>query len=391
MGGRARIEASPTMRRPAPTALLAALLCAAPRASPADAPAPPPRVDTGEIGGAQYAIARPPGDWNHRLVLFAHGYRPADAPLIPDLRPERAAVREMLDKGWIVATTSYRRNGIVIGDAIADLDALRGRVAETFGEPERVILLGDSLGGLLVTLMAERDSGPSYQGAVAFDPTLYIKDANSNVGLTLLPRIPLLFVATQGEAKQAKGYITAILSRPPPIVTPRLFLISRMGHTNINQPERVLAFRAINAWVDRGPDALPKPAADQRYLDATVPPEPFQSTVTMHPGNHGFDTVVDEVDPVHGTVLLEAQASDFDVAGIEPMTYFRLRTRAGAFRALYGRDYTDVEGGLWVAFPDADGRTALARAFGNAAAAAGLRAGDAVSVDMQEPHPAGSP
>jgi len=78
------------------------------------------------------------------------------------------------------------------------------------------------------------------------------------------------------------------------------------------------------------------------------------------------------------------------VAGIEPMTYFRLRTPAGTFRTLYGRDYTDVEGGLWVAFPDADGRTALARAFGNAAAAAGLKAGDAVSLDMQEPHPSGS-
>jgi hypothetical protein len=381
------------MRRPATTALLAALLCAATRAAQTEAPAAPerPRVDVGQLGGAQFAIARPAGDWNHRLVLLAHGFRPSEAPPIADLHPERAALREMLDEGWMVATTGYRRNGLVVGDAIADLDALRGYIADTYGEPDRVILEGDSLGGLIVTLMAERDNGPSYQGAVAFDPTLYIKDANSTLGLTLLPRIPLLFVATQGEAKQAKGYITAVVTRPPPVVSPKLFLISRMGHTNINQPERFLAFRAMNAWVERGPDALPPPAPNKPFYDATVPPEPFQSTVTMHPGNHGFDTTVDEVDAVYGTVLLEAQASDFDVAGIEPMTYFRLRTRAGTFRTLYGRNYTDVERGLWVAFPDADGRTVLARALGNAAAGAALKAGDTVSVDMQEPHPPASP
>jgi S-adenosylmethionine hydrolase len=73
------------------------------------------------------------------------------------------------------------------------------------------------------------------------------------------------------------------------------------------------------------------------------------------------------------------------------MTYFQMRTGAGTFRVLYGRNYTDVESGQWVAFPDADGRTALARAFGSAAAAAGLKVGDTVALDMQEPHPSGSP
>lgn len=389
MGAPGGVEASPTMRRLATPALLAALLYAALHAAQEAAPARP-KVDVGQIGGAQFAIAHPPGDWNHNLLLIAHGFRPLDAPLVPDLRPERAAIREFLDEGWMVATTSYRRNGLVIGDAIADLDALRAYVAESYGDSARVILEGDSMGGLIVTLIAERDNG-LYQGAVAFDPTLYIKDANSNLGLTLLPRIPLLFVATQGEAKQAKSYITAIVSRPPPVVPPRLFLISRMGHTNINQPERVLAFRAINAWVEHGPDALPKPAENRPFFDSTVPPDPFQSTVAMHPGNHGFDTTVDEVDAVYGTVLLEAQASDFDVAGIAPMTYFQMRTGAGTFRVLYGRNYTDVESGQWVAFPDADGRTALARAFGSAAAAAGLKVGDTVALDMQEPHPSGSP
>ena len=107
-----------------------------------------------------------------------------------------------------------------------------------------------------MTIMAERDAGP-YDGAVVFDATLYAKEANSQVGLSLLPRIPLLFVATLREAAESKGYLTALVARPPPVVPPALFLISREGHDNINQPERLFALRALNAWIERGPDALP--------------------------------------------------------------------------------------------------------------------------------------
>ena len=54
---------------------------------------------------------------------------------MPDLHPERAANRALLNEGWMVATTSYRRNGIIIADAIDDLDALRAFIADTYGEP----------------------------------------------------------------------------------------------------------------------------------------------------------------------------------------------------------------------------------------------------------------
>ena len=81
--------------------------------------------------------------------------------------------------------------------------------------------------------MAERDKGP-YQGAVVFDATLYAKETDMKVGISLLPRIPLLFVATLRETKGAKSYLTSLVSRPDPVVPPALFLISREGHTNIN-------------------------------------------------------------------------------------------------------------------------------------------------------------
>ena len=384
------------MKRLIPSALPAALLLAgfpagSARCAPASGPpATPIKVDIGEISGARFAIANPPGPWNHNVLLIAHGYRPDSAPLIADLHPERAANRALLDEGWIVATTSYRRNGLIVADAVADLDALRAFIANAYGDPGRVILEGESMGGLITTIMAERDAGP-YQGAVVFDATLYAKEANSVVGLSLLPRIPLLFVATLRESNQAKGYLNSVVSRPSPVIPPALILISREGHTNINQPEHLAAFRALNAWIDRGPDALPRPRENERYYDATVPPNPGPSTAAMHPEMRAFDTKVAEVDAVYGNVLLEAQAGDFGSAGIAPMTFFELRAGAKAYRALYGRTYSDVKDGEWVAFPDADGRTVLSRNFADAAGTAGLSVGDVVSLAGLEAHPAASP
>jgi pimeloyl-ACP methyl ester carboxylesterase len=284
----------------------------------------------------------------------------------------------------MVATTSFRRNGMVIADSIADMDALRAHIADTYGNPERVILEGESLGGLIVTLMAERDKD-LYDGAVAFDPTLYGKEKNGMIGLSLLPRIPLLFVATQKEALQAMRYQTALLTRPAPVVTPVLFLIQREGHTNINQPEHLEAFQAINAWVERGAGALPQPQDQAQFYDATVPPDPGPSTAVIHPGNHSLETRIAEVDAVYGNVLLEAQDQDFQQAGIPSMTFFNLQVGAKTYRALYGRTYSDVKQGEWVAFPDADGRTVLSRFLENGAHTAGLTAGMTVTLAAADP------
>jgi pimeloyl-ACP methyl ester carboxylesterase len=370
------------LRRLIPSALAVPVLAAGFAAAAA---AHPIVVATGEIGGAAYAIASPPDDWNHKVLIIAHGYRPDSAPLIPDLHPERGAVKAMIDDRWMVATTSYRRNGIIVEDAIADLDALRAHIAETYGEPERVLLEGDSLGGLIVTIMAERDKG-LYDGAVVFDAALYSKETDMKVGLSLLPRIPLLFVATEREVAAPKSYLTSLVSRPDPVVQPELFLIKREGHTNINQAEHYLAFRALNAWLDRGRDALPQPGENEIYYDATVPPDPGPSTAILHKDGRGFDTRVAQVDAVYGNILLEAQAQDFAAAGIAPMTYFELKLRSGSHRTLYGRTYTDVKEGEWIAFPDADGRTVLARSYKDAAASGKLKVGDPLSLLILDPN-----
>jgi pimeloyl-ACP methyl ester carboxylesterase len=359
--------------------ILAAVPMAAGLALAQEKPAAPIKVDIGHIAGAGFAIANPPGLWNHRLLLLAHGYRPDSAPLIADLHPERASIKAALDEGWIVATTSYRRNGLVVGDAIADLDALRAYIVAAYGDVERVILEGESTGGLVVTIMAERDA-ELYNGAVVFDATLYAKETNGKIGLSLLPRIPLIFLATQREVPEARSYLTALVARPSPVVQPVLFLIQREGHTNINQPEHLAAFRAINAWIDGGRDALPQPKDQFHYYDATIAPEPGPSTAVLLPDDHGFTTTVAEVDAIYGNILLGAQAQDFKAGGIPPMTYCTLEAGGKSYRTLYGRTYTDVKDGEWIVFPDADGRTVLSRNFADAAGTTGLKVGDTVTL-----------
>ena len=348
-------------------------------------PAPAPVVE-GVINGARFAIARPPGAWNHQLLLIAHGYRIESAPLIPNLHPERLACHTLLDEGWMVATTSYRRNGMIVADAIDDLDALRARIVHDYGDLDRTVLLGESMGGLIVTIMAEREPG-LYSGAIAIDPALSASESNMTVGLSLLPRIPLLFLATQRQFIATRGYMTALVARPQPIVPPALFTIARDGRSNVNQQELLTAVRALDRWLDDGRGSLPQPADDARYFDATVPPDPGPSTVAVRADRRGFTTRILEIDAATGDVTLDAQPGDFVGAGIELMMFFQLRAGASAYRVCYGRGLDSVRQGEWVAFGDAEGRTLLAMNFADAAGAARLRAGDSLTVIRYDPPP----
>ena len=199
--------------------LLTLFLCAASAgsaaaATPATTAPAGVNLDTGEIDGAKFAIARP-AHWNGSVLLLAHGFRDEKAPLVADFNPEHLACRTLLDEGWVVGTTSYRRNGMIIRDAIADLENLRAHIAATCGEPRQVILEGDSMGGAIVTLIAEQFAD-HYQGAVAVGAALQARDAGSPLAFNLQPQIPLVFLANQNELDGPRKYVTAPFARPVP-------------------------------------------------------------------------------------------------------------------------------------------------------------------------------
>jgi len=350
-------------------------------------------IEEGEIAGAKFTILRP-AQWNHRLLLLAHGYRPEGAPLLADLTPDQPARRALLNDGWMIATTSFRRNGAIIADAIADLDALREHIVKTYGRPDRVLLEGESMGGLIVTLMAEREpdivsaTPRLYDGAVAIGAALEMREDNMTFGLSLQPKIPLLFLTNQSELDGPQRYVMP-KTRPDNVgVRPVLFRVSRNGHVNVSPRERVAALRTVNDWIDGGRETLPKPEEDQLFFDATQPLEWPASQVTPHGDRRGFDARVMEINGVYGNAAINAQPDDFSAAGIKPFMWLQLKTGEQTQRIRYARDFDSVKRGEWVVFPFADGYCWIARNFESAASTAGLKVGDTVTLQLFDDPPA---
>jgi pimeloyl-ACP methyl ester carboxylesterase len=346
--------------------------------------APAAVLETGEIAGAKFTLARPAdlAAWNHRLLLIAHGYRDAKAPLVADLFPDQLATKTLVAEGWIVAKTSYRRNGLVIADGLADLDALRAHIAQEHGAPTRVLLEGESMGGLIVTLAAEREPA-LYAGAIAIGAALAIKEPGSTLAPSGQPKIPLLFLTNQSELDGPAAYVAAA-TRTAPALQPVLFRVSRDGHVNVNQSERLLALRALETWLDSGRASLPAPAAGAPYFDATVAPAPVASQVVPAADARGFTARVTEVSAVYGNVFIDAQPADFAAAGIAPGTWFELTAHDKTYRTFYGKNFDSVKRGEWVVFANADGFFWLSRNWENAAATAALQLGDPITLRRSE-------
>lgn len=229
-------------------------------------------LDQGELNGAKYAIVLP-AQWNRHLILVAPGLRAEDEPLTASFSSEDVAYRTLFNEGWMIAKTSFRRRGIALGDSLADLDELRAYIAQKYGRPERVLVTGDALGGLVAMLVAEREprEPPLYDGVLAVSPALHLRDPSGTVGLSLQPKLPILFLVNQAELEGPKRYIASPFARDTGIVPPSLFRLSRGGSANVNQQERLAALRALSTWLERGPGGLPRPANPNEYFDATLP------------------------------------------------------------------------------------------------------------------------
>jgi len=110
-------------------------------------------------GGALYRICMPPlENWNHDVVIYAHGYVAFNEPKqMPDDEMEGVSVsKTVTDLGYAYATTSYRANGLVVPDAVQDLIELVAKFKVFIGEPRHVLLVGASEGALIATLAIER-------------------------------------------------------------------------------------------------------------------------------------------------------------------------------------------------------------------------------------------
>ncbi len=119
--------------------------------------------------GAYYLICMP-DDWNGDLVMFAHGYVSPTEPV--ELQEDQLYTSDgsyipdiITDMGYAFATTSYRANGLVVQEAIMDLEDLVNIFDELYGQPQHNYLVGGSEGGLITTKSVE--SKDLYSGGLA--------------------------------------------------------------------------------------------------------------------------------------------------------------------------------------------------------------------------------
>ncbi len=301
------------------------------------------KVVEGKLGQSLVQVVVPK-QWNHNLILIAHGYRPAEQPLSAKFSTDNVFVKTFVDEGWMIASTSYRRNGYLIDEAIEDIEFLRQDITEHYGEPRRVFLVGSSMGGAIVIRMAETLSG-KYSGALAIG-TIFHKP-------TYKPEIPLLMISNQNEISGPRDYAKKSEGRT---LKSACWVVTRDGHCNVTSAERLEALQSLVRWTEGVPIQLSRDAT----IASVIPP----SVAIFKDDNTSAHA---KITTLHGKFETEFTADDLKRLGIVLNADFSVSCKGRQVVAKYGITYSSVPKGEWVAFVYADnGRVVLARNFRDA-------------------------
>lgn len=188
---------------------------------------------TGTIDGAAYEIVMPE-TWNGTLLLYSHGYRPAQ-PFPPNFSPvtttpvavpgwdsgDTELGDALLAKGYALAGSSYSANGWAVEEGVKAGEDLYAFFSANVATPNRVYVWGDSLGGLITQTLSEKHpewvSGAApLCGAVAgLEPNINLAlDTAYGVQQLLDPEMKISGYATYEEAVQAwQGAASIILDK----------------------------------------------------------------------------------------------------------------------------------------------------------------------------------
>ncbi len=182
----------------------------------ANAEASAPVRYSGVLANGATWTARVPQPWNGSLVLFSHGFRIGPENPAADA-PNEETAEALLRRGFALAGSSYARPGwaldTAVNDQLATVDALGTHV----GKPRQVIAFGQSMGGLVSALLAERgrpiDGVVSTCGLVAGGLNLNNHQLDGTYALAelLLPgqQIQLTGFTTFDEANATVAALTA--------------------------------------------------------------------------------------------------------------------------------------------------------------------------------------
>jgi pimeloyl-ACP methyl ester carboxylesterase len=321
-------------------------------------------IRRGEIGGAKYMIAAP-AQWQGKLLLLAHGYRAEDQELSADFDATDRFAAPLLEQGWCIASTSYRRNGWIVEDAILDLKALRDHVAKESGEVKRCLIVGNSMGGLIGTLVAE-GAMEGVDGVVAIGAYLGDRETGSYYqSLKWQPRVPVIFLTNETELDHPRHYREKAGAERT-----ALWEVKRPGHCNVSDPERHAAVLALDAWIDG--------KAPEKDKDGTVGTPARKSTAAKVDG--GLAGKITFASASWGNLSSDLVAADLGTLGLEVGDKARVQAKGGELEVTVCRYRTDVPSGEGALYVTPEGWLAIVIHGGNAAEALGVKLGDAVTV-----------
>ena len=313
-----------------------------------------------ELQGSKVLIAEPE-TWNKQVLILAHGYREPDLPLTAEFEYDNAFFKTLVTNGWIVASTSYRINGIAFVEGLEDVGILKDFVVEKYGRPEKIYLHGESMGGSISLKIAEKFN-KDYDGALCVDPAIREK-----LNFTHQPMIPVLFLSNQNEADQVKGYLDKLDKAAVP---PAFWIVKRDGHLNVNAHEHLAAFTALVNLVEGKAIAMKK--------DIRIIPQDNPSKAIFK--NNGVYSKVLRVHPKYGNLDTEIIPADFDRLGIKKGDTFTVQFGNHKAEVLLGTTFGDVPKGQWIAFFKEDGLLKIARNFDSAVKVLKCNKGDRVFI-----------
>ena len=132
----------------------------------------------GELNGVPYLI-RVPANWNGTLLVYSYGYADADANTpAPPLTPLPTDVSPLLAKGFALAgvhaaggvpMAPFSEAGWNFKERVQNTHALTAAFRGMVGQPQRTIIWGRSMGGMVALALIEKFPG-LYDGAIALCP-----------------------------------------------------------------------------------------------------------------------------------------------------------------------------------------------------------------------------
>ena len=133
-------------------------------------PTPGVHTEEGTLNNASFRIDVP-GNWNHSLVLYYHGYQQTPQTYQPNAttqqpNPPPRLLQPILGRGYAVAQSGYSVGGWAVANAMGETDALRQYFIAHYGAPRETYLMGQSMGGLLTLLTLEQHP-KDYAGGLA--------------------------------------------------------------------------------------------------------------------------------------------------------------------------------------------------------------------------------